>query len=130
VVETQPATIAEFGSPQTGPNGEPNRALLAAQAPLRLCSGPLRFCSGAAQPRLRVKQRLLRVEALTGAGEKKSYVQLLGYSSRCFESFAFWMCSFLICQLRLLNQLLQLGVQNDEDVGQRIFASRVQCVAM
>jgi hypothetical protein len=26
---------------------------------------------GAAQPRLRVKQRLLRVEALTGAGEKK-----------------------------------------------------------
>ena len=26
---------------------------------------------GVAQPRLRVKQRLLRVEALTGAGEKK-----------------------------------------------------------
>ena len=24
VVETQLATIAEFGSPQTGPNGEPN----------------------------------------------------------------------------------------------------------
>jgi len=91
VVETQPATIAEFGSPQTGPNGEPNRALLAAQAPLRLCSGPLRLCSGplrlcsgAAQPRLRVKQRLLRVEALTGAGEKKSYVRLFGYSDTRF----------------------------------------------
>ena len=48
--------------------------LLAAQAVLRLCSG-------AAQPRLRVKQRLLRVEALTGAGEKNPYVRLLGYSS-------------------------------------------------
>jgi hypothetical protein len=83
VVETQPATIAEFGSPQTGPNGEPNRALLAAQAPLRLCSGPLRLCSGAAKPRLRVKQRLLRVEALTGAGEKKSYVRLLGSPCVC-----------------------------------------------
>jgi hypothetical protein len=35
---------------------------------------------GAAQPRLRIKQRLLRVEALTGAGEKKSYVRLLAYS--------------------------------------------------
>ena len=47
------------------------------------CSGfaqaPLRLCSGAAQPRLRVKQRLLRVEALTGAGKKLSYVRLLGY---------------------------------------------------
>jgi hypothetical protein len=42
-----------------------------AQAPLRLSSGLLRLCSGAAQPRLRVKQRPLRVEALTGAGEKK-----------------------------------------------------------
>jgi hypothetical protein len=28
VVETQLATIAEFGSPQTGPNGEPNQILL------------------------------------------------------------------------------------------------------
>jgi hypothetical protein len=26
-----------------------------------------------------LKQQLLRVEALTGAGEKKSYVRLLGY---------------------------------------------------
>ena len=32
----------------------------------------LRLCSGDAQPRLRVKQRLLRVEALTGAGKKKN----------------------------------------------------------
>ena len=36
VVETQLATIAELGSPQTGPNGEPNLTLLAAQASLRL----------------------------------------------------------------------------------------------
>ena len=72
VIETRLRAIAEFRSPQTGPSGEPNQALLAAQASLRLRSG-------AAQPRLRVKQRLLMVEALTGAGEKNSYVRLLGY---------------------------------------------------
>ena len=54
----------------------PPRGLLAAQAPLRLCSG-------AAQPRLMVKQRPLKVEALTGAGEKKSYVRLLTYQRTC-----------------------------------------------
>ena len=69
VVETQLVTW----EPKTGPNGESNRPPLAAQASLRLCSG-------AAQPRPRVKQRLLRVETLTGAGERQSYVQLLGYS--------------------------------------------------
>jgi hypothetical protein len=41
---------------------------------------------GAAQPRLRVKQRLLRVEALTGAGEKKSYVRLLAYRGKAAEN--------------------------------------------
>ena len=35
-VEPQPATIAEFGSPQTSPDSEPNQALLAAQTSLRL----------------------------------------------------------------------------------------------
>ena len=40
----------------------------------------LRLCSGAAQPRLRVKQRLLRVEALTGAGRKKVLCQTMEVS--------------------------------------------------
>jgi hypothetical protein len=38
VIEKQLATIAEFGSSQIGPNGEPHRpprAFLAAQAPLK-----------------------------------------------------------------------------------------------
>jgi hypothetical protein len=60
VVKARP--VAEFGSPQLGPNGEPHRALLATQAPLRLYSG-------ATQSRLRAKQRPLGVEALTGAFE-------------------------------------------------------------
>jgi hypothetical protein len=38
-----------------------------------------------AQALLRVKQRLLRVEALTGAGEKKSYVRLLRYPCRFLQ---------------------------------------------
>ena len=36
MVKVQLATIAEFGSPETGPNGEPTRPLL------RLRSAPLR----------------------------------------------------------------------------------------
>jgi hypothetical protein len=71
VVETQLVTW----EPKTGPNGESNRP----PPPwlLRLRSGSVQ---GTAQPRPRVKQRLLRVETLTGAGERQSYVQLLGYS--------------------------------------------------
>jgi hypothetical protein len=49
VVKARP--VAEFGSPQLGSNGEPHRALLATQAPLR------------------AKQRPLGVEALAGAFE-------------------------------------------------------------
>jgi len=45
-VQTDLATIAEFGSSQTSPNGEPNQGLLAAQAPLRLCSGVHSLDSG------------------------------------------------------------------------------------
>jgi hypothetical protein len=64
LVETRLATIAEFGSPQTGPNGEPNQALLAAQASLRLVTS---LGSGSAQANLRfdhlqvrLKQQLVR----------------------------------------------------------------------
>src|SRR5436190_6048974 len=47
------------------PNGEPKTAVPRSGS-----------AQGAAQPRLRVKQRPLKVEALTGAAEKKSYVRL------------------------------------------------------
>jgi hypothetical protein len=64
VVETQLATIAEFGSPQTGPKGEPNQALLAAQAFAQACH---KLGSGSAQAKLRfahlqlgLRQQLLR----------------------------------------------------------------------
>jgi hypothetical protein len=74
VIETQLAAIPQFGSPQTGPDGESNGTFLAAQAPLRLCPG-------AAQTWLMVKQRLLKVEALTGAGEKISCPTVGVYAS-------------------------------------------------
>ena len=82
VVETQPATIAEFGSPQTGPNGEPNRALLAAQV---RCSGPLRLCSGAAQPRAQGKAATAQGGGPNWSWGKKSYVRLLGYFKSSFS---------------------------------------------
>ena len=71
MIETQLAATPQFGSPQTGPDGESNWTFLAAQAPLRLCPG-------AAQTWLMVTQRLLRVEVLTGAGEKKISCPTIG----------------------------------------------------
>jgi hypothetical protein len=59
VVETQLATIAEFGSPQTGPKGEPNQALLAAQASLRLVT---KLGSGSAQAKVRFAHLQLRLK--------------------------------------------------------------------
>ena len=60
MVETELTIIAEFGGPQTGPNGEPNQALLAPQACHKLGSGSAQAKVRFAHLHLRLKQQLLR----------------------------------------------------------------------
>src|SRR5271155_2980037 len=79
-------TIADSRGPRTGPScllGDPELNPILAQIVLRACSGPLRPAQvllRAAHPRLRLKRPLVRSEAETGTGEKKTYVRLLGSS--------------------------------------------------
>jgi hypothetical protein len=81
------AIIAEFWVPETGPEWEPELSLPAssgsAQPPPQGCSGLLR----AAQPRLRLKRRLFRMEAGTGTGtgEIQPYVRIWRYRTTLVE---------------------------------------------